>query len=273
MQANDEEESQTSVPIRYDGGDAAQHEIELNGLGESLQGMARILAVSSNFLATGEYTKQYQAMAVRVMVREPRANCFSIDAIVKFAQQQQLFSGLAGPALGALLAWIFSRASGKSEEMKMLKDALDKVLAMQSSNQDRLHSTLEKMADSLRPAIKQAVAPVGRSCTQMTIAQKYVVDEATAEAIRSEGELEVATEQDWKLVISELDRENKTAKVRLVSDDSKRVRAKITDPLADMTPNPYLTAFAQGSTIQVRGKATLKNGEIELLYISDVRTS
>ncbi|WP_445978271.1 DUF7946 domain-containing protein [Stenotrophomonas muris] len=259
------------VPIRYDGGDAANHQIELNVLGESLQGMARILAVTGNFAATGEYAKQYQAMNVKVLVKEPRANCYTLDAVIQFAQQQQLFSGVAGPLIGGLVGWIFSRASGKKEEMKMLKDALDKVLAMQSSNQDRLHATLDKMADSLRPAVRQAVAPVGRTCTTMTVGGgMYVVDEATADAIRAGGELEVGLERVWELWISELDRENSTAKVRLVDDDSKRIKAKITDPLGATIPSPYAAALAAGSVIKVKGKAVMKDGEIDCLYISDL---
>lgn len=259
------------VPIRYDGGDAAQHQIELNVLGESLQGMARILAVTGNFAATGEYAKQYQAMNVKVLVKEPKANCYTLEAVIQFAQQQQLFSGAAVPLMGALVAWVFSRASGKKEEMKMLKDALDKVLAMQSSNQDKLHATLDKMADSLRPAVRQAVAPVGKTCTTMTVGgNMYVVDEATAEAIRAGGDVEVGNEQVWILSISEMDRENSTAKVRLVDDDSKRIKAKITDPLGATIPSPYATALASGSVIKVRGKAVLKDGEIDCLYISDL---
>lgn len=258
------------IPIRYDGGDAARHEIELHVLGESLQGMARVLAVTGNFVATGDFTKRYQAMDVRVLVKEPKANCYTLDAIITFAQQQQLFSGFAGPIVIGLVTWIFSRASGKKEEMKMLKDALDKLLAMQSDNQDKLHATLEKMADSLRPAVRQAVAPVGKSCTQMTVAGKYVVDEATAEAIRSSGDVEVGTERSWELTISELDSENSTAKVRLIDDDSRRIKAKITDPLASTVPNPYASALAHGTMIKVKGKAVLKDGEIDTLYISDL---
>ncbi|MBD9534680.1 hypothetical protein IB227_02295 [Stenotrophomonas sp. STM01] len=258
------------VPIRYDGGDAERHEIELNVLGESLQGMARVLAVTGNFVATGEYTKQYQAMDVRVLVKEPKANCYTLEALISFAQQQQLFSGVAGPVVGALVAWIFSRASGKKEEMKMLKDALDKVLAMQSDNQDKLHATLEKMADSLRPAVRQAVAPVGKSCTTMTVAGSYVIDEPTAQAIRGTGEMEVGAERVWELIISELDSETSTAKVRLADDDSKRIKARITDPLAATIPNPYATALATAAMIKVKGKAVMKDGEVEAIFISDL---
>lgn len=258
------------VPIRYDGGDAAHHQIELNVLGESLQGMARILAVTGNFAATGQYAKQYQAMDVKVLVNEPKANCYKLEAVIQFAQQQQLFSGLAAPLIAALVGWIFSRAAGNKQEMKMLKDALDKVLAMQSENQERLHGTLEKMADALRPAVRQAIAPIGKSCTSMTVGGGYVVDEAKAAAIRSAGDIDVGEERVWELTISELDREASSAKVRLVDDDSKRVRAKITDPLGATVPSPYASALATGSLIRVKAKAVMKDGEIDCLYISDI---
>ncbi len=55
------------LPIRYDGKDAEQHRIELHLLGESLQGVARILGVTGHFVATGQYAKQLQALDVKCL--------------------------------------------------------------------------------------------------------------------------------------------------------------------------------------------------------------
>lgn len=258
------------MPIRYDGGDAESHSIELNVLGESMQGMARLLSVAGNFVVTGEYVKQYQAMDVRVLVKEPEANCYTITALLATTLQHPLFVSSAGAAVGAIVTWVFAKVSGNKDEMKALKDTLDKVLDIQSSNQEKLHATLDKMADALKPAVRQAVAPVGRSVGSMTIAGHYVVDEAMASAIRDQGEVEVGLERTWELLITELDTETKTGKVRLSGDDGKRIKVRITDPLADTTPSPYAIALANATTLSVRGKPTLRDGDIDTIFISDL---
>lgn len=263
------------VPIRYDGMDAERHQIELCSLGESLQGMARVLSVTGHFMVTQEYAKQYQAHDVKVLVAEPKANCFTIQAVIQFAHQQQIFSGLASATLATVLTWLFARSANRRDEMKAIKDSLDKAIATLAGNnqetiQQMLH-TMERMADALRPAIREAVAPVGRTCITMTIDGAVVVDQATADAIRSERVDEVTAEKTWRIRITELDVESGTAKVRFSGDpiQERRVKAIITDPSAKVLANAYAQALLSQSELDVRGKATLRDGEIAQLYISN----
>jgi hypothetical protein len=263
------------VPIRYDGMDAEQHQIELCSLGESLQGMARVLAVTGHFALTQEYVKQYQAHDIKVLVKEPKANCFTIDAVLEFAKQQQVFAGLAAPVLTAILAWLFARSANRREEMKALKDSLDKAIdALAGNNQEtvqRMLSTMERMADALRPAVREAVKPIGRTCTHMTIGDSIVIDQAAADAIRSDAADEVTAEKTWRIRITELDVESNTAKVRMDGDveQERRIRASITDPAAKILANAYAQALMTQADLDVRGKATLRDGEIVQLYISN----
>ena len=263
------------VPIRYDGMDAERHQIELCSLGESLQGMARILAVTGHFALTQEYAKQYQAHDIKVLVKEPKANCFTIDAVLEFAKQQQVFAGLAAPVLTAILAWLFARSANRRDEMKALKDSLDKAIeTLVGNNQqtvDRMLSTMERMADALRPAVREAVKPIGRTCTQMTIGGNVVVDQAAADAIRSETVDEVSAEKTWRVRITELDVESGTAKVRFDGDAQveRRVKAIITDPSVKVLGNAYAQGLLSQAELEVRGKATLRDGEIAQLYISN----
>lgn len=263
------------IPIRYDGLDAASHQIELNGLGESLQGMARVLAVTGNLIVTGRYVKQYQAQDVRVLVREPEANCFTVHAMLQFAQQQQMFAGAGGPILGALLAWLFGRAANRRDEMKALKDSLDKAIAALASNNQQmagaLSTAVDRMADGLRPAIRQAVQPIGTTCNKMTIGGAVVVDEASAAAIRSDAGDEVGEEKTWRIRITEIDLESQSAKVRLADDPDQehRIKARITDPAFAISPNPYASALVSQTEISVRAKATLRDGDVAQIYISN----
>jgi hypothetical protein len=141
------------VQIRYDGLDAERHQIELHLLGESFQGLARVLAVTGHFVATGQYAKQFPALDVKVYVDEPKANCFSIQAVIDFAKDQQLFAGFGVAAVSGIIGWLFHRASGSRAEMKAIKDSLDKANAhLAGQNNDlvvsKLFATLERMADS-----------------------------------------------------------------------------------------------------------------------------
>jgi hypothetical protein len=263
------------IPIRYDGLDAASHQIELNSFGESLQGMARVLAVTGNLIVTGRYVKQYQAQDIRVLVREPEANCVTVHAMLQFAPQQQIFAGVGDTILGALLAWLFGRAANRRDEMKALKDSLDKAIAALASNNQQmvgaLTTAVDRMADGLRPAIRQAVQPIGTTCNKMTIGGAVVIDEASAAAIRSDEGDEVGEEKTWRIRITELDLESQSAKVRLAddADQEHRIKARITDPAFAVSPNPYAAALVSQTDISVRAKATLRDGDIAQLYISN----
>lgn len=264
------------VPIRYDGKDAAEHKIELAALAESLSGVARILSVTGHFVVTLSYAKQYQAQEIRVLVEEPRANCYSVVAVLEWIKEYQLLSGAASATLGALVAWLFGKAAGRRDEMKMLKSALDSAIhELAQGNQvtiDRALATVERIATGLSPAIRQAVAPVGKTCSSMTIAGSAVIDEATAEVIRNTDADEVTPERSWTIVVTELDVETLSAKLRLVdAEDGSRIKAQITDPAANVRPNVYTESLVTGCALSGKGKATLRDGEITKLFISDAR--
>jgi hypothetical protein len=274
------------VPIRYDGLDAEVHELDLFKLGESLQGMARVLGVVAHFAVTGEYVQKASSLDVRVLAHEePKANCFTVQAALQFAQQQQLFQGGAGVIIAAVIAWGTARASNKTEEMRAIKDSLDKAMTLLATGQtvaaqqqtiaiDRVMQTVERLAEGLRPALRQAVEPVGRSCSVMTIGdakvgRATVIDVPTAEAIRAVLPDEILPEEVYSVRITELDLENRTGKVRLEHDDQSRIRAEFTDPVLATEGNPYLRAFMAMENLRVRAKAVMREGELHALYISN----
>ena len=266
-----------TIPIRYDGLDAEQHKIDLMLLGESIQGIGRVLATVGHFAVTGQYAKQKQALDVKVYVCEPRANCFSITAVLEFAKEQQLLQGGIGTIIGVLLAWLFNRSRNSQEEMKAIKDSLDKaLLALAGQNQQLVQpllGTIERLADSLQPSIRAAVAPVGRSCDAMKIGDAAPIDRVAAESIRAATVGELTAEKTWSIRISELDLESATAKIRLEDgealDDDSRIKGKITDPAFGQTDNPYVRAFSRREPLTVHAKAAVRDGVIETLYISN----
>lgn len=269
----------TAISLRFDGLDAESHEIDLFALGESLQGFARIISTVGHFAVTQTYSKNFSTHSVKTLAKEPIANCYKVDLVLNWVQQNQIFAGSVGTLLGVLIPFIFNRHKNKTEEMKMLKDSLDKaIVALGNRDQaviDRLASTIEKMAEELRPSARQAVSPVGVSCDTISIIDtqtKHVYGtlnqgDKTAVAILTEKELTGIRE--FNVVLSEMDKEKSTCKVTL-PDIDHRINAIIADPAFDIPNNDYFTAFISGNPLTIQGKATIKNGEISQLYIMNI---
>ena len=266
------------IVIRYDGKDADNHVINLHSLGESIQGAARIISTCAHFLVDFEYVKQMQAHNVLVVAKEPEANCFEISVVIKEALQSNMFSGIGAAALTAIVSYIISKQSNSKEEMKSLKEvalkALEMSIAKDDKTNERLVSTLDKMATGLLPASRKAVSPIGMYCDTLKIGDETAVpiDKAKKDAILSTSEEEVTRLRQFDVLITELDLENNTGKVRLDGDRERRINAAITDPMINTVDNTYAKALAQGDVISVQAKAAILDGEITRLYISDIIT-
>ncbi|AKL42416.1 TPA: hypothetical protein I8438_001797 [Serratia marcescens] len=275
------------ISLRYDGLDAENHEIDLACLGESLKGFSKILATAGNFAVTQRYSKNVAGQDVKVYAKEARANCFTLDAVLNFVGQSQLFSGAVGSILGALIPYIFSRNSQKKEEMKLLKDSLDKAIEA-LGNKDRatidgLLAVIDKMAGELRPSVRQAVSPIGNTCREISVTTNCGydparIDEEDKAVIDRLNDDEVIGLREYKVFITEFDAQRTTAKVILLDDDSgRRVPAEINDPSVRRAGNPYITALnaylesqgADSACITVTAKASVKKGNISKLYIAD----
>lgn len=264
------------VLIRYDGLDASRHEIELSALADSLKGIARIIGVAGNFAATEKYVQHKDALSVKVLVRPPEAHCFELVAWVKWAAEQPLLAGAGGTLLAALVSYIFSKWSGKKEEMKQLRGALDTAIReLGTRDQEALSralATIDKMADALRPAVRQAVSPIGQTASTLTIgtgSSRTVIGQAERDAIMTDTPVEITPEKDYSVMITELDMETGGCRVSVADDEQPRVPGTITDPAFALPNNAYVSAMASKSTIKVRAKASVRDGQVERLYISD----
>jgi len=260
---------------------STSHEIELFALGESLQGIARIIAVLGNFTVTGRYTKQFQAQEVRVVAAEQHAECFELQVLLQWAREVGIFQGMAGPTLDALVTFALMKSSRASEQMKHLREALEAAIR-ELGHKDtafiaRMMDTVDKMVDALKPSVKQAVAPVGKTCETMMIGNGTpIIDRAMKDAIMSAGDLEFLDEKEYQVLITELDLENYTCKVRMPDDNVEgedntvpRYLAQITDPVLAKPDNAYVQAMSKRNYLIVRAKATIRDGEIERFYISN----
>jgi hypothetical protein len=265
-----------SVEVRYDGADADRHAIAATELAESLQGFARIFGTVYHFAQTGEFVTKAPAQNVKVYVAAPEAKCYNVlFELWELAKQQQIFQGLVGNVALAVVTYIVAKAADRHSEMKHLAAALQTALAQNGQRDqaviDKLLSTVDRMADALRPAARQAVAPIGESCATVRIggAGGITLDRSDKERILSQADAVVTDERKWTGVLVELDRERATGRVRLDGDSESRVAVTITDPAFATKSSPYLAAFVSGAHLTMIGKAELSEGEIKRLFISN----
>jgi len=271
------------IIIRFDGLDADRHEMELVGLSEALDGLARIIAASSNFAITQEYSIRRDTQRVRVVATAPKDGCFLMHTFIQYAHHHPMFKDYAiqviAPLTAAVITYIFANAAGKKEEMKILGANLELAIrelgARDQPTIDRLLGTIDKMAENLKPAARRAVAPLGESARTLTVGitsveRGVVLDEADKAAITSPAGLSVDEERSYTVLISELDMQTGACHVDIEGEeDGARYPAKITDPEVALPNNVYVLSMAAQKPLGVRAKATVRDGAIERLFISN----
>lgn len=267
------------ITLRFDGLDAENHAIDLFAFGESMQGVARIIGTIGHFAATQQYSRYFRAHGIKVLAKEARENCFSLDVALEFMKQHQMLSGSFPAVLAGLVAWVIHRASGKTaSDASLQSEMLATIKEMAAQNEERerqLLNILEAMAADLRPSVRKAFTPIGSTCRTMTIisnARKDIYDESDkASLIVDDGEY-LTDLIDWVVLITELDLERGTCKARVVeeTDETKRINAIVTDPMLKQPNSPYSLAMAAGEPLLVKAKGLIQEGELKKLYISDV---
>lgn len=261
--------------IQYDGLSLGEHSIDLADLGESLQGFSKVLACAGNFIQSGQFNRRYSALNVSVSTSANlEAGCIEIPVWIT-ANAPELFSGFAGSVLTAVVAYVLSKR-GK-EEMEHLAAALKQSLSQNQELQGRLLETIDKLADGLTAASRQAMHPVGRSCQTVCLLDKdkkstgISVDKLLKDHFDQAKEQVITKETTYTGRISELDRVTGTCKISLDDDpDDMRITGLISDPLLQVSNNPYVASFANNNKLQFKAKAQLdQNGDIVKLFISD----
>ena len=264
------------IRIRYDGLDAERHEIELSALADSLKGFSRILGVAGNFAATEKYVQHKDAMAVRVVVGQPEARCYEIVAYIEWVANQPLLAGAGGTLLAGSISYIIAKAVGRREEMKQLRGALETAIrelgTREHSALDRALTTIDRMADALRPAVRQAVQPLGTTVSRLTVGTslgRVELNVADRDVVMADIPPDITPEGDYVVRITELDMENGNCRLTILGETEVRVAGRIVDPAVTIPNNAYVSAMAACEPLPVRAKAAIRDGEIERLYLSD----
>lgn len=270
-----------SLDIRYEGGDASNHEIDLNQLGESLQGMARIIAVAANFVATGKTARHFDALDVKVLAAPvPDHNCYQVATVVQgIVESKEFWGGAVSGLIPFIIQFFLSRRD--KEEMKHLADALKRQMELASEgnqkNVDSLVAVIDKLADSLKPSVKKALAPIGRSVTSVGLYEGdrkfHEIDVAAKNAMTGGMTSYSDHSKPYDVVITELDMTTGACKLSL-EGQSDRISGQIADPAVTRPGNPYAEAMTAISLLSVLGKAEIDaDGNIIKLYVLDTITA
>ena len=270
------------LTIRYDGLDADNHVMEITDLAESLRGLGRIIGIAATFAATEKFAQHADARPVKVVVGPPRDNCLIFEAAFFWVEQHPLIVGTASALTATLVAYIFKYFAGRADEMKHLRAVTEEAIRQLGSKDEkvvsRLLDTVDRMAEVLRPAVRSAVKPIGRTASTLSIGSPSmpdpiaVIDKAQRDAIDAEAPPEVGDEQLVEVLFVEMNLDTKACRLTLTSAPEERIAGEITDPELLVPNNAYVTAFAGQVPLIVRAKPTCRDGAIERWYISGYAT-
>jgi hypothetical protein len=130
-----------------------------------------------------------------------------------------------------------------------------------------------KIVDRLAPSGVQAVAPVGPSVRTLNFASgkltPLVVDEPTADVIRSRGELELGLMQSMVLRTDGFTYNSRKLMIEHPEEPGRYMTADVQDPIFEQQPNPYTDAAGRKALIAVKAKPGLREGKLKKLYIMD----
>ncbi len=162
--------------------------------------------------------------------------------------------------------------------MERALDTIDKLVERQGIQNAGIRSDLvgivHKLIDANQPAVRDALHPVGKTCTSLQIgdteAGAPLIDAATADAIRSKEDLRVDDAKRYRGKLDSITKHTRSCKIELDDDEGHYTPGKITDPEILQVENTYTRALNEDKPIEFTAKAlTTMEGVVKRLYISD----
>jgi hypothetical protein len=184
----------------------------------------------------------------------------------------------AKTAVEAIFNYAIARRAKKDDVAIKALGVAEKAMAEVGHTSRRAIEAVERIALNNGPAVRLLVTPIGQSCEFMQVGSEdngaFAIDAEARAAIETSDPYEIGPETIFEILMSEIDLKNRSCKFRLREDDDpeQRYSGEITDPQIALPRNPYSAALDSQRWIHVKGKAQLRDGEIERLYISDIAT-
>ena len=260
--------------IKYEGGHAKDHSLNLRQLGKSVLGIERILSAGIYVTGAMEEPKTRGRIPFSIQTRPPEPGSLDLGLLLIISEQVVPF--LSARYLESiskfLLDWVKSLYHKKlSEDSPNSEGAYFRLMTeithrmAELSDRDSLSKekleTFERMfnrtMDSLDKARTDAITPIGRSCTSMHFlngADFFEIDTDIAQRIRRKGGASLGPEEMMTLQIVEAARDTNKLRVIVRALQGRKLIAYVDDPEIHypVEQNRYLQAFVNESNIQVR---------------------
>jgi hypothetical protein len=272
--------------IKYDGRDADDHTIDMRQLGESLQGIDRLI---SDLLIIGSQKrlpKKGERAPLVIKAHEPKQGTVSIPVTIQEAAVYlQLGWQVFGPAGKEILSNWFKGVLcfnlGKKPEaekaMETVAQLAHAAIDLQSKVEDNRHKEISKMLDVLKqqlpktgPAMIQTIAPVGKSVSKLSLLsdqrEPVEISSDDAEQLRKKAELEWTSIATWSLKTDGFVFHNRTLSVEHPHKGGF-FNANVADPIAENENNPYAAAVQRKAQVRVQARAAYRADELEQLVI------
>ncbi|MDP2131159.1 MAG: hypothetical protein U0975_16155 [Erythrobacter sp.] len=276
--------------VKYQGGDADRHHVEMRALGNSLIGFERIISDGLIFLGENRLPRRGERHTLIVQAKEPVIGSSEIPILLTQSAGLLplgwwLLQTGAGEAISYFVTWVFTKLGGREVEAMAALEAMERM--RETEGKERLESQrqwleheagwrdqLFAITDRLANAAIRAVAPVGPSVDNFKLngskAPALLVDLPTADVIRAKGELEVTELQTIDLRVDGFVHHSKKLNVEHPEQPGRYISADVRDPLFESVPNAYTEAAANQSVLTVQAKLGYRAGALERIYIMDV---
>lgn len=277
------------IVLKYEGGDADRHTVEMRSLGNSLLGFERIISDGLIFLGENRLPRRGERHTLVVQAKEPvigsselPINLTQAAGLLPFAWW--LMQTGAAEAISYWMTFVFAKLGGRKREADAAFDAMIRMREIEAKERadsqaqwlesegrwrDQLFQLVNKLA---LPAIR-AVAPIGPSVNQLKLngseAPPFLIDLPTADAIRAKGELEVTELQVIDLRADGFVHHSKKLNVENPEHPGAYISADVRDPIFEQVPNVYTQAAASKAVIRVHAKLGYRAGVLERIYIMD----
>lgn len=273
--------------VRYEGGDAQQHVLDMRQLGESLIGIERLVNTGLYVLEHGDRPGHGRLLKSVVRVSTPQPGSLEFIPDLVAGVYPLLSDSFVQSHIGAILRQLVKiplLAMGGQEHEALVRtdDLLEKTLAASEREaerreraDERRHREQMKIYELLShqwayEAARNAVSPVGKGCDCMQISDDETSDTVTpmmAEAIRTRGSVKIGEPKELSVLVDGFI--HRTRQLRVVHPEvpDRLVTAYVQDPAFDVTPNIYTEAASSQERLRVHARDLRKGDRLVALEI------
>ena len=273
--------------VRYEGGDAEQHVLDMRQLGESLIGIERLINTGLYVLEHGERPGHGRVLKSVVRVSTPQPGSLEFIPDLVAGVYPLLSDSFVQRHIGAILRQLvkiplLAMGGREHEAQGRTDDLLEKALAASERAAERTeraderrHREQMKVYELLShpwayEAARNAVSPVGKGCDCMQVSDDETSDTVTpmmAEAIRTRGSVKIGEPKELSVLVDGFI--HRTRQLRVVHPDmpDRLVTAYVRDPAFNVTPNIYTEAASSRKRLRVHARDLRKGDRLVALEI------